>query len=271
MIFGRLTPWETPRQRHLLRACFHVDAARAKALAIRWLARYALDDATYPEHRLLVRLLSRFPDLALEPSTASRLAGLKRQLWVRGNMNLKSVRPALGALDDFGVSWVLTGAAQWFVQPQSLANEAADYIEIIVPEPARSTALHLLAQSGWRAQYTAPDAHAGPVFTRFSKGQSALRLSKAAPLFHYAPALQDSLWENRIAHRHETGTFFLPDAAATLAMALGKAHPKYGRDDQWVFDLFNQSPDPKILADGQGLPRRIARRISRALHGNFYR
>lgn len=271
MIFGGLKPWETPRQHHLLRACFHVEAAKAEALATQWFAQFALNDASYPEHRLLVRLLSRFPDLELAPTTASRLAGLKRQLWVRGNMNLKAAKSALDMLDEFGVLWVLTGAAQWFVQPHCLAHEAADFIEICVPETARSTALHLLAQNGWRTEYTTPNAASGPVFTRLSKGQAALKLSKAAPLFHYAPAQLERLWKNRGMQSHDIGSFYLPNATATLAITLGRAHPKYGRDDQWVFDMFNQNSDPKSLVAGRNPAPNITGKIARTLHAGFYK
>ncbi len=271
MIFGSLKPWETPRQHHLLRACFHVDAAKAEALAAQWFTKFELNDTTYPEHRLLVRLLNRFPDLALAPTTASRLTGLKRQLWVRGQMNLKAAKSALDVLDEFSILWVLTGAAQWFVQPKAVANEAADIIEICVPEPARSTALHLLAQNGWRVQYTTPDAAKGPVFTRFSKGQAALKLSKAAPLFHYAPAQLEKLWANRVAQSHESSSFFLPDPAASLAITLGRTQPKYRHDDQWLFDMFNQSSDPLALISGHDVPAQIARKITRTLHTEFYK
>lgn len=271
MIFGRLTPWQSTRARHLLRACFHVDSTKAGALAARWFAKYDLNESTYAEHRLLVHLLARFPALELAPTTASRLKGLKRQLWARGHINLKAARSALDLLDDFGISWVLTGAAQWFVQPECPANEAADIVEICVPEPARSTALHLLAQNGWRADYTTPDAATGPVFARFSKGQAALKLSKTAPLFHYMPAQQENLWECRIPHSHESGIYFLPAPGATFAMTLGRTHPKYMHDDQWVFDMFNQSPDPKSMVQEQALPSETKRRIANCLHTQFYK
>ncbi|MCF6306086.1 MAG: hypothetical protein L3J33_12040 [Rhodobacteraceae bacterium] len=247
MIFGGAIPWPPARQRQLLRACFHVDTGKAFDLSNRWFDRFNLNDVTYPEHRLLVRLLARFPELEIEPTAASRIAGLQRQLWVRGNMNLKAAKPALDTFDDFGILWVLSGAAQWFVQLGSIAHETADIVEIIVPEQARSTALHLLVQNGWRSEYTVPDAAAGPVFTRLSKGSGAIRLGKASPLFTYAPDQLEQLWDNRITQDHDIGRFFLPDVAASVAMAFGRTHPKYGQDDQWVFDLFSQDSDPKSL------------------------
>lgn len=271
MMFGGATPWPPPRQRQLLRACFHVDTNKAFDLSNRWFDRFDLNDVSYPEHRLLVRLLARFPELEIEPTAASRISGLQRQLWVRGNMNLKLAKPALDTLDEFGVLWVLTGAVQWFVQSGVMARETADIVEITVPEKARSTALHLLAQNGWRNEYTAPDAAAGPVFTRFSKGSGAIKLSKANPLFTYAPGQLEQLWHNKITQDHDIGRFFLPDAAASLAMALGRTHPKYGQDDQWVFDLFSQSSDPKSLLQSGAAPTKILRKISRALHSAFYR
>jgi len=114
VIFGGKKLRTPSRQHHLLRACFHTDAAKALDLATRWFGRFVLDDVSYPEHKLLVRLRTRFPELALASTTENRISGLKRQLWVRGNINLKTVKPALDMLDGFGIKWVLTGAAQWF-------------------------------------------------------------------------------------------------------------------------------------------------------------
>ncbi len=269
MILGRLTPWDSPRQRQLLRAGLHRDPAKARRLAESWFTTFDLDDVRYPEHRLLVHLRTRFPDLDIPATADSRIAGLKRQLWVRGSLNLKTVRPALDMLDDFGIGWVLTGAAQWFVRPGLLPAQSADLVEITVPENARSTALHLLAQAGWQREYTTPEAPAGPVFTRLSKGTGALKLSAVGPLFAYAPDHIPALWQQRVTQDHDTGRFYLPDAQSTLCMALGRGHPQYARDDQWLFDLFNLHKDPLALLAKTPLP--VPRKIPRTLRGEFYR
>ncbi len=271
MIFGRLKTKIPTRRHHLLKACFHTDPAKAFDLATRWFDRFDLDDVTYPEHRLLVRLHARFPALEPVSTTAGRIAGLKRQLWVRGNMNLKTVKPALEMLGDFGIDWVLTGAAQWFIQPEVTAREAVDIVDIVLPEAARSTGLHLLAQNGWRIKYTAPDAAAGPVFTTLSKGAGTLKVHKAGPLFTYAPDALGHLWETRVLRSHELGRFYLPDAAATFCMTLGKAHPKYGHDDQWIFDIFNQSPDPISRIKTAPEPVKPVPGLIRQLRTGFYR
>ncbi len=112
------------RQHKLLRDCFHVDSAKARNMADRWFNRFDLNYAAYPEHRLLVRLLARFPALSLAPTTTSRIAGLNRQLWVRGNMNLKTAMPARDTLGGLHSPRLmpLPGGFSFPMRPQPLGG-----------------------------------------------------------------------------------------------------------------------------------------------------
>lgn len=271
MIFGRIRPWQNPRQRHLLCACFHRDKAKALDLANRWLNTYALDDIAYPEHRLLVRLLARFPKAAIKPTEAALVSGLKRQLWVRGNFNLKAAMPAFAALDAFDIPWVLIGSTQWFARSKMAPSESANIIEFTAPDGARSAALHVLAQNGWRLDWAASETVAEQAFSGMSKGQGAIRFTKASTLFSDASGACGRLWKNRVSQNHALGDVYVPDVDSCLNIALGKAHPKFSPDDQWVFDLFNIGPDPIKQVLSANPPTRHTRRVVAVLNSCFYK
>lgn len=267
MIFARPKPWQNQRQRQrqLLRACFHVDDAKAVALALRWFQRFDINETAYPEHRLLVRLLGRFPEISLPSDAAVRISGLKRQLWVRGNLNLQATQSAFAALEGFDIPWVLTGAAQWFVQPKTVVVDSADTIELTVPDAARSAAVHALVQSGWKRAGQTPEAAAGPVFTRLTKGHGNITVSKAGALLCYAPEQARNMWTDRIVISQQQGQFFVPDSVASLWIALGRTHPAFAPDQQWVFDMFNLFSNPlKGIALAQ-LPPKVAQRLQRQI------
>lgn len=267
MIFGGPHPWQNHRQRQLLRACFHLDSDKALKIATRWFANYAFEDVTYVEHRHLIRLRARFPDLPLAPNIAKRIDGLKRQLWVRANLNLKTAMPDLAALGEFGIPWVLTGTAQWFVQPKFAKQETADIIEFTVPENAISATLHLLKEKGWKPGYASPIASAGPVFTLLSKTHGTLKLSHPKPLFYYTPDALEPLWANRKTCTHSAGDIYIPTADAAFSMALARSHKRYRNDDQWIADIFNLSSDP--LAFLAARPMAQSKKMRAVIKTNF--
>jgi len=271
MIFGKIKPWQTLRQRQLLRACFHIDPAKALELASRWFDTFALDETTYAEHRLLVRLVQRFPEAAIKPSDIALISGLERQLWVRSNLNFKTAMPAFAALDAFDIPWVLIGSTQWFACSKMAQSETADIIEFTAPDSARSAALHVLAQNGWRLDWAASETVAEQAFSGLSKGQGAIRFTKASTLFANTSGACDRLWKNRVSQNHTLGAVYVPDADSCLNIALGKAYPKFNPDDQWVFDLFNIGSDPAHKVLSSNAPPRHIRRVVAALRTCFYR
>ena len=237
-----LNPWVCSRQKKLLHAVFHVDESRASSLVDKWLWRHTIDDVTYAEHRVLVRLLARFPDRFQDHADFPRLTGLRRQMWTRGNVNLKTVCPVLSKLSDGNIPWVLTGSAQWFVRDGFPFREEADVVEFSIPPSHRLTVEQILIQSGWQREWTASGATAA-LFSTFSKDAAGrVRICNAEKLF---PRRVDRelfarrLWAEREEVHHPSGTVFLPDAVSLFWIAIRRSCGGYIPADQWIFDLFN--------------------------------
>lgn len=268
MIFNRLTPWENNRQRDLLRACFHTDPATARATAMQWQESYELDDVTYPEHRVLVRLFNRFPDV-FSDETSIRVSGLKRQLWVRGNLNLKITAPILTLLSEFDIPWVFSGEAQWFAKPDFPHRESADIIEISVPTKAFSATTQILKHNGWHPGWASLDAAEGMVFSLFTKESATLRLVKADALLAYNPNQVPDMWQNIESISSPLGMFFTPSPSGSIALAIGKARVRNKFDNGWIFDLFNTHADPVNLLQKSTAPKNVVRLVSKLLSSQF--
>ncbi|MBL4807075.1 MAG: hypothetical protein JKY31_07265 [Rhodobacteraceae bacterium] len=250
MILKRLRPWENNRQRDLLRGVFHIDDAQAKRRLLRWFEKYDIVETKYPEHRMLVRMLIRFPDLMAKTTLLPRLNGLKRQMWARAQMNLKASEAVLAKLTEFDIPWVLIGSAVWFLRPDFRFREELDVVEICVPDAARSTASHLLQQIGWRLDWSAPENAVVNNHFALSKGNGArIRLSKPSTLF-----LRTATPTAEVNQLFDRAGGPAPDAVIQSIM-IGRSAPIFSPSDQWVFDYFNLLEAGSLDIDNPKLPQ----------------
>jgi hypothetical protein len=218
-----------------------MEEARARVRVVKWLNRYNLEDVTYEEHRLLARLITRFPVLNECPAAVPRLAGIQRQMRARGRLNMHTALPFLSSLSAHRVPWVLTGAAQWFVRSGFPFCEGADSIECSIPESARALVEPLLAEEGWRPEWVPRGP--GAVLGTFSKGDvGRIRLCNADKLFRQCAnrhPMDVQLWEEKIQIDYSSVSVFVPHPLALFSMAVNRSQTGFIPRDQWVFDLFN--------------------------------
>jgi len=133
-------------------AAAHSDERCASTALIDWLSRTNLDEAQFPEQRLLVTAANRLPATRLEVPHRARLNGLVRMLWTKSRLSLNSAAPVLKALCEAGVEvMVLKGMAAAALDLQNLKGRIAHDVDILVHGRDVSIALSILDADGWAA------------------------------------------------------------------------------------------------------------------------
>jgi Uncharacterised nucleotidyltransferase len=236
--------WPSGDRNALLIAAAHSDDPQAAEALVDWLSRTNLDEAQFPEQRLLVTAANRFPATRLEVPHRARLSGLVRMLWTKSRLSLSSAAPVLQALQASGVDvLVLKGMAAAALDLKNLKGRIAHDVDILVHGRHVPVVLTVLDAQGW-----APD-----------RGESLLYLRERGPHIRsinflkrplgdidvhtraYLTTSADSrpesgLWLRSARARFLDTDVFVPGATDRLMIAIAHGALDANRHSDWLAD-----------------------------------
>ncbi|PTW55070.1 putative nucleotidyltransferase-like protein [Breoghania corrubedonensis] len=162
--------WAWPRgtRELLIIAAACPQEARAADALKQWLQLADLNDATFAEHRLLVRAANRFPASRLDIPERARIDGLVRMLWSKSRVSLKAAEPVLQALTNADVKMlVIKGAAFSALDMRSLKGRIAHDIDLVISPQDYPVVLEVLETTGWRPDHVASRLYLEALGPRF--------------------------------------------------------------------------------------------------------
>lgn len=239
--------WAWPRGGRLLllRAALVPDEDRALKALEDWFAQQDLDDAGYPEHRLLAAIATRFGSRLAHLPEYPRLIGLQRLNWTRSRMTVAAARPALEAMVDAGLKIVLLkGACRVALDPAEQKARTSYDLDLLLPGTDFDAAFEILAAHGWmssRGESTLGlRARLSSVQARnFKKGQFGdIDLHRNAYHFGQQNAACDAaLLQELRAVSYYGLPVFIPSAEERLAMATGHGAWDGQQHSDWLVDV----------------------------------
>lgn len=239
--------WAWPRGGRLLllRAALAPDEDRALKSLEDWFAQQDLDDAGYPEHRLLSAIATRFGSRLAHLPEYPRLIGLQRLNWTRSRMTVAAARPALEAMVDAGLKIVLLkGACRVALDPAEQKARTSYDLDLLLPGTDFDAAFGILASRGWmssRGESTLGlRARLSSVQARnFKKGQFGdIDLHRNAYHFGQQNAACDAaLLQELRAVSYYGLPVFVPSAEERLAMATGHGAWDGHQHSDWLVDV----------------------------------
>lgn len=148
--------WPEGTQALLLTAALAAPA-EASAAWREWLVHRNLDDAGWPEVRLLATVARRIAQFGDSP-VVPRVQGIRRFVWTRSQMCLANTRPLLAALGNAGLRMMLIKGAARLAQEHSSADRFINDVDVLVHLDHWRDALDVAHRAGWRAwMLGAPD------------------------------------------------------------------------------------------------------------------
>src|SRR5262245_49750713 len=123
-----------------------------------WLRMRSLDDATWPELRLLAPLARRIAALDPYSPFRPRLEGLAKANWTKTQLIIRDCASALDALSSAGIHCLLfKGAANYAEGLGPATRRIMGDIDILVPLEAAVAASDRLYEAGWSAGGQPPE------------------------------------------------------------------------------------------------------------------
>jgi len=226
----------------LLQACLAPPDA-AHAAWHRWLASRELDDASWPEMRILAPLSCRLRTLDPNSTYRPRIEGLAKSHWTQTQIMLGETLPAIKALRKAGIECMLIkGAAGYAEGFGPTVRRLMGDVDILVRQEDGPRAASVLTAAGWEA----------------TNGDSALLLQQLAPLrassnyrrgiygevdlhtqaFHFCrrdQELENALWRDARVISFGGTDVCVPSSADSIVISL--AHGVVGRDGDWAIDI----------------------------------
>lgn len=226
----------------LLQACLAPPEV-ARAAWHRWLASRELDDASWPEMRLLAPLSARMRSLDPNSAYLPRIEGLAKSHWTQTQIMLGETLPAIKALRAAGIECMLIkGAAGYAEGFGPTVRRLMGDVDMLVRQEDGPRAVDALTAAGWEA----------------TNGDSALLLRQLAPVrassnyrrgvygevdlhtyaFHFCRRdedLESALWRDSRLISFGGTDVRVPSSADSIAISL--AHGVSGRDGDWAIDI----------------------------------
>ncbi|MEJ6478851.1 MAG: nucleotidyltransferase family protein [Octadecabacter sp.] len=144
--------WPEGRRLLLLHAALNPDNATARQALADWFAQNDLADATFPEHRLLAAITTRFGRSLEGMAEYPRLIGLHRLHWTQSRLAVAANLPPLQAFVDAGLKVVLLkGAARIALDPSEQKSRTAFDLDLLLPDRDFETAVGILTSQGWQS------------------------------------------------------------------------------------------------------------------------
>jgi hypothetical protein len=223
-----------------------------------WLRLRSIEEATWPEIRLLTPLARRIANLDSCSPHRPRLEGLAKAHWTRTQLTLRDSASALDALRSAGIDCLLFKGAAYYAEGIAPATRRVlGDVDILVPPEARATAIDCLFEAGWSVGGQSSTENFS---CNFRKGEFGdIDLHRDA--FHFSrrnQKLDAQLWENARPARLAGRSVLVTSPADSVV--IGIAHGISSGDCDWAIDIAYRVSTSKIkwdrvayIADGRGL------------------
>ncbi len=249
----------------LLQACLAPPEV-ARLAWHRWLASRELDDASWPEMRLLAPLSARLRSLDPNSIYRPRIEGLAKSHWTQTQIMLGETLPAIKVLSAAGIECMLIkGAAGYAEGFGPTVRRLMGDVDMLVRQEDGPRAVDALTAAGWEA--TNGDSalllrqlarvRASSNYRRGAHGEVDLHTYA----FHFCRRDEDlerALWRDSRSISFGGTDVRVPSSADSIAISL--AHGVAGRDGDWAIDI-----GQRINAGGVDWDRTIERLERRAL------
>lgn len=141
--------WPDPDTDLLVKAIL-LPPAEARHHWRRWLAINNIDDCTWPQFKLLVRLSGRLADIDPDCPEIPRLNGMAKAMWTKSQLQLNAASRCLDQLGEAGIDiYVLKAAAFEAVTPALASRRITSDLDFMVRRNQLNTAVQLLFDHGW--------------------------------------------------------------------------------------------------------------------------
>jgi hypothetical protein len=140
------------QEERILSAALNPDGAAAVANWEEWASQTQLEDAPYPELRLLTAVYAHLSRVAPSLKLPSKLRGKARATFTHNNLLAHGCLPIIEELSQFSPV-VLTKGLAICIRFGAWASRAMGDVDIHIASPSLNKACEILAQSGWIPQY----------------------------------------------------------------------------------------------------------------------
>jgi hypothetical protein len=223
----------------LLRANLSPERDAAKAWQ-EWLRTRRLEHAIWPEIRLLAPLARRIPTIDPSFPERTRLEGLAKSHWTRTHLMMTESAPALDALKDAGIDFMLFKGAALYAENLHRRRIMAD-VDVLVAPTAVVSASRSLMDAGWadknpEARKPFNERVEKFVATGYAKGTFG-SVDVHRRVFHFCrrdAVLDAELWRRAQPAEFVGREVLVPTREDSLV--IGIAHGVTGREGDWALD-----------------------------------
>ncbi|MCC5975245.1 MAG: hypothetical protein JJT81_14495 [Rubellimicrobium sp.] len=224
-------------------AAFSNDPDRALDAARDWIAAVDPEAITYPQHRMIARMMMRQEGRLEDGPLVQRLRGVRRQLWTRAKVNLALLGPALADLGGLGGDVLVIGTGAALARGARWAADGFDVADLVVRGRSQEAAVAHLTAAGWTIAPVQAETWQKARTLWLSRPPSGrLRLHRPRAFGGIDPL---SLFVGTEAgDLPGAGPVTLPASSVVLRLALSQAMEGRSVTDQWLFDLANAGDMP---------------------------
>ena len=213
-----------------------------------WLRVRSVEDATWPEARLLAPLARRIATLDPGSPLRPRLEGLAKAHWTGTQLIIRNSASALDALSDAGIDYLLLkGAAHYAEGVAPATRRIMGDVDILVSPEAIAMANDRLRESGWSPKLgeSSEVVHDERIpSSNYQKGEfGSVDLHRRAFHFSRRDLERDAeLWKNARMAKLMGRSVLVPSVADSIVISI--AHGVRGGEGDWAIDV-----DYRIRAD----------------------
>lgn len=236
--------WPPVKHHQLLGAALNPDKCEAMHFLRDWLDENELDDASFPEHRLLAAVATRLGKEIETLPEYGRLVGIQRLNWTKSRMAIKDIRPILESFTNAGLKVVLLkGASRVALDPGEQKSRTSYDVDVLLASDEFTTGFDLLSAAGWKsARGESPiglRARLSSVRARnFKKGKFGdLDLHRIAYKPENASVQDDQqLFKDASPVSYYGLPCFVPSAEERLAIAVAHGGLSADSHSDWIVD-----------------------------------
>ena len=135
----------------LLQAAIGKDDMIGLNAAHRWLSEKSIDDASFRDQRLLLRVISRYGSALREHAAYPRLVGMQRLLWTRSMMAVQEAKFSLQKIAAADIPILLIKGASRLASDESESRRRTSWdIDLVVPPEDMVSAFDILVGDQWQ-------------------------------------------------------------------------------------------------------------------------
>ncbi|MFO1088005.1 MAG: nucleotidyltransferase family protein [Hyphomicrobiales bacterium] len=254
--------WPDPGTDQLIKAVL-LPPTEARRHWQAWLQRNSIDDATWPQMKILARLSSRLPEIDPGSSEIPRLNGLAKALWTQSQLRLNKATAALDTLlaANIPVCLMKTAALEAMGLEKSTRRVTSD-LDVLVRRSDLRQSFELLFNTGWTSKDAAGVEaaiervryHPGINLERGTEpGGAAIEIDVHHQPVHIPFLDEDTLrnlWSSaRSATFRGRGVLVPPleeHLVFTAMQGVRRAIPSHLSSGMWAFDLADGIASPRL-------------------------